>query len=548
LPLPTTVFLSFSRQHSLFRSNQRLSRPFFFPRTAEKTVQHQYHFNQSQYITQKTDIMKYTAATLALVAGATAHTVMSEIYIDGEGMGSGTCVRAPKNPVGAVDPVIDLGSSDMACGKDGTKGVARTCPITGGHQISFEYRQWPEDYSRGPLDMGHMGPCAVYLKKVEDATTDTAEGDGWFKLWDEGYDESSGKWCTQKMIGNAGRISVTIPDSLAGGDYLVRPELLALHNIAVKDQPEYYVGCAQVFLESSGSSGPEKTVSIPGYTSKSDPGNQYNAFDKPLKPFTIPGPEVYKSTASYSRMASQKQTNGLAPAGCILTNDNWCGKEIPDFTDEEGCWVADKDCWAQLDECYDDASSAGSANCKIWEQKCKDNQGICKSGGSGPYNKGQSIQPKADMIETPASSNGNMDYGSSGSSSNSGSDSKPQEAASSSAAPSSSAAATSSYKKKEVQAPASQAPAYSQANNDDSYSAPQQTSVAEYKPARSSHNAQPTTMVTKAAAQDNNDNVEVVYQTVYETVNAYTTVTDQAYATAAPAHYRRHAHRRHAIN
>jgi hypothetical protein len=155
--------------------------------------------------------MKYTAATLALVAGATAHTVMSEIYIDGEGMGSGTCVRAPKNPVGAVDPVIDLGSSDMACGKDGTKGVARTCPITGGHQISFEYRQWPEDYSRGPLDMGHMGPCAVYLKKVEDATTDTAEGDGWFKLWDEGYDESSGKWCTQKMIGNAGRISVTIP-------------------------------------------------------------------------------------------------------------------------------------------------------------------------------------------------------------------------------------------------------------------------------------------------------------------------------------------------
>lgn len=486
--------------------------------------------------------MKYTAATLALVAGATAHTVMSEIYIDGQGMGSGTCVRAPKNPVGAVDPVIDLGSSDMACGKDGTKGVARTCPITGGHQISFEYRQWPEDYSRGPLDMGHMGPCSVYLKKVDDATKDTASGDGWFKLWDEGYDESSGKWCTQKMIGNAGRISVTIPESLAGGDYLVRPELLALHNIAVKNQPEYYVGCAQVFLESSGSDGPKETVSIPGYTSMSDSGNQYNAFDKPLKPFTVPGPKVYESVGGYSRMASQKQTNGLAPADCVLTNDNWCAKELPDFSDEEGCWKADKDCWAQLDECYDDASSAGSANCKIWEKKCKANQSTCKSGGSGPANKGQNLNPEIPMIDTPASSNGNTNYGSSGS--DSGSDSKNQEA--SSAAPSSTAAAVSSsspdsYKKKEVKAPAS-----SQAQ-DDSYSAPQQTSAAEYKPARSSHKAQPTTMVTKAAPQEQ-DNVDVVYQTVYETVNAYTTVYDQAYETAAPAHYRRHAHRRHALN
>lgn len=482
--------------------------------------------------------MKYTAATLALVAGATAHTVMSEIYIDGQGMGSGTCVRAPKNPKGAVDPVIDLGSSDMACGKDGTQGVARTCPITGGHQITFEYRQWPEDYSKGPLDMGHMGPCSVYLKKVDDATKDNASGDGWFKLWDEGYDESSGKWCTQKMIGNAGRISVTIPDSLAGGDYLVRPELLALHNIAVKNQPEYYVGCAQVFLESTGSSGPAETVSIPGYTSMSDSGNQYNAFDKPLKPFTVPGPKVYKSVDSGASMKSQKQVNGLAPSDCILTNDNWCGKEIPDFSDEEGCWKADKDCWAQLDECYDDASSAGSANCKIWEQKCKDNQGTCKSGGSGPYNKGQSLQPKADMIETPASSNGNTDYGSSGSSSNSGSDSKNNEA-SSSAAPSSSAAAVSS----------SSPDSYKQKGKANAASAPQQTSAAEYKPARSSEQAQPTTMVTKAAPQnDSQDNVDVVYETVYQTVEAYTTVYDQAYETVAPAHYRRHAHRRHAIN
>jgi len=488
--------------------------------------------------------MKYAAATLALVAGATAHTVMSEIYIDGQGMGSGTCVRAPLDPVGAVDPVIDLGSKDMACGKDGTQPVARTCPITGGHQISFEYRQWPEDYSRGPLDMGHMGPCSVYLKKVDDATKDTAAGDGWFKLWDEGYDESSGKWCTQKMIGNAGRISVTIPDSLAGGDYLVRPELLALHNIAVKNQPEYYIGCAQVFLESTGSAGPESTVSIPGYTSMSDPGNQYNAFDKPLKPFTIPGPKVYKSVDSGASMKSQKQVNGAMPSDCVLSNGNWCAKELPDYNDEEGCWVADKSCWAQLDTCYDDASSAGSENCKVWEKKCKDNQQTCYNGGSGPANKGKNITPVIAMIDTPASSNGGLDYGSS-SGSSSGSDSKNDESSSSASAysaPSSSAAAPSldAYKQKEV-APAYEAPASS---------APAPTSAPNYKP-HHAEKPQHTTFSTSVAPapQQNNDqdNVDVVYETVFQTVEAYTTVYDQAYATPA-AHYRRHAHRRHGLN
>ena len=79
---------------------------------------------------------------------------------------------------------------------------------------------------------------------------------------------------------------------------LVRPELLALHNIAVKNQPEYYLGCAQVHLSSSGSAGPESTVSIPGYTSMSDSANQYNAFDKPLKPFTVQGPKVVTPTNS----------------------------------------------------------------------------------------------------------------------------------------------------------------------------------------------------------------------------------------------------------
>lgn len=121
-----------------------------------------------------------------------------------------------------------------------------------------------------------MGPVAVYAKKVENAITDTAAGDGWFKLWDQGYDEASPKkWGTLNLIESKGLLSIDLPKGLVGGDYLFRPELLALHN-ANQGDPQYYIGCAQVFLKSSGSLVPESTVSIPGYVSKSDPADSFN--------------------------------------------------------------------------------------------------------------------------------------------------------------------------------------------------------------------------------------------------------------------------------
>lgn len=376
--------------------------------------------------------MKYTTAVLALLAGANAHTLMSEIYVDGKGQGDGTCVRQPSNPVGAVDPITDLSSTDMVCGQNGLTAVERVCSVSGGSSLSFEYRQWPDDVSKGPLDDGHAGPCSVYLKKVDNAAEATGEGNGWFKLWDDGYDESSGQWCTQKMINNnQGRITVTIPDSLQGGDYLVRPELLALHNVR-QGIPEFYVGCAQVFLESSGSATPGSTVSIPGHVSPSDEATTFDIYNQPMQlPYSLPGPDVVQLTNPMgdSRVVtSQEQTNGLPIEGCILTNANWCAVEIPDFSDEQGCWDADSDCWDQLDVCYDSAPPTGSANCKIWEQKCRDNQSLCRtSNPSGPVNKGQSLQPDVDTISVPAAVNANINYGvsSNGGSDNSGSDNSP---------------------------------------------------------------------------------------------------------------------------
>lgn len=267
------------------------------------------------------------------------------------------------------------------------------------------------------------------MKKVDDATADNnAAGDGWFKIWQSDYDATSGKWCTEKMIENNGHISVQIPADIEGGYYLVRPELLALH--AAQDNPpdpQFYVGCAQVFVQSTGTAKPA-TVNIgEGTYDLSLPGMTYNIYKTPLElPYPMYGPPVYQAgkTASASptpantasgssasanagsgksdsasataepapaasgntgsetsadtepvnttpanaastntesektesapanvcknktkknkkkkKRAMLVQNKGLKPEGCILERDNWCGFEVPSYTDEQGCWA-----------------------------------------------------------------------------------------------------------------------------------------------------------------------------------------------------------------
>jgi hypothetical protein len=40
----------------------------------------------------------------------------------------------------------------------------------------------------------------AYLKKVTSATSDTGIGSGWFKIAQDGYDTSSTKWATEKLV------------------------------------------------------------------------------------------------------------------------------------------------------------------------------------------------------------------------------------------------------------------------------------------------------------------------------------------------------------
>ncbi|KAI4961835.1 hypothetical protein J4E86_000864 [Alternaria arbusti] len=338
-------------------------------------------------------------AALASAPAALAHTVFTDFMIDSMPQGDGVAIRMNPNAAKASSPVPSLDSDDMACNVGGTKGVSRVQPAKDGSLITFEIRSWPNDPTKERLDRGHVGPCAVYLKKVADASTDTAAGDGWFKIFDHGYDSSTDRWCTDEIIDNNGLLSVNLPKGLEGGDYLARPEILALH--AAKDgDPQFYTGCAQIFVESSGNLVPESTVSIPGYVKYNEPSTDFDIYNKDAKDYVIPGPKVAKLTAGGMKKASTVQTAGLKPEGCIMENANWCGKEVSSYSTEKGCWASATECWDQADVCYDEAPATGNAGCKLWQEKCKDINAQCTAMNfNGPPNKGKILTPEKKSID-----------------------------------------------------------------------------------------------------------------------------------------------------
>lgn len=340
-------------------------------------------------------------AALASAPAALAHTIFTDFYVNGQPQGDGVAMRMNPDPAVAGSPIASLDSDDMACNVGGTKGVSRVQSVPDGALLTFEIRSWADDPSKEPLDRGHKGPCAVYLKKVNSAIDDPGAGDGWFKLFDHGYDSSTDRWCTDEIIDNNGLFSVNLPKGLEGGYYLARPEILALH-AANSGDPQFYTGCAQIFLESTGSLVPESTVSIPGYVAYGQPATSFDIYNTDNAKYTVPGPPVAKLTSGAASGASTQssQSEGLKPEGCLVENANWCGVEVSSYSTEAGCWASGEECWAQSEKCYASSPPTGNAGCELWQTKCKGIQDQCNAKNfNGPPNKDKVLTPEKSAID-----------------------------------------------------------------------------------------------------------------------------------------------------
>ncbi|KAJ2708964.1 hypothetical protein H4R19_004485, partial [Coemansia spiralis] len=88
-----------------------------------------------------------------------------------------------------------------------------------------------------------------------------------------------------------------IPADIKPGDYLLRTEVIALHNASTKGGAQLFPNCVQIKVTGNGKNTLPKGVAFPGAYKDDDPGILYKRKKfGDNSSYVIPGPPVYKGT------------------------------------------------------------------------------------------------------------------------------------------------------------------------------------------------------------------------------------------------------------
>ncbi|KAJ3037480.1 hypothetical protein HDV00_001655 [Rhizophlyctis rosea] len=216
-------------------------------------------------------------------------------------------------------PVRDLTLPDMQCNVLGDIPAPDTIDVVPGDIVSFEWGHESRQSGDDIIASSHVGAVLVYI------SPNPPVPDSWVKLFEEG-EYAKNQWAVvPKLTGNKGVHSVRIPAGLAPGNYLLRPELITLHEAEVSHVTnknrgnQLYMECIQIHVSGNGQVTLPKGVSFPGAYSYSDPGIVYNVYYTAVgaPAYKIPGPTVWSGAAASVANPS------LGPKKGPLTVDRW---------------------------------------------------------------------------------------------------------------------------------------------------------------------------------------------------------------------------------
>merc|ERR1711977_709365 len=239
------------------------------------TVYHkslQSHFIPTKHF--KMPSMKNTAlfGLLATAAKVAAHGFVDEITVDGQSF-TGYLVNsypymatAPES-IGWSETSTDLGfvspsqfaTGDIIC-HNGAKNAALSAPVAAGGNVDLHWNTWPES---------HHGPVINYLANCA----------------------APGTWASDALMANNLTGSVTIPSTIAPGNYVLRHEIIALHSAGQADGAQNYPFCVNLEVTGSGTDSPEGVLGTALYT-PTDAGILVSIYTAGAT-YEIPGPALY---------------------------------------------------------------------------------------------------------------------------------------------------------------------------------------------------------------------------------------------------------------
>lgn len=231
----------------------------------------------------------FTAGAL-LAAQAAAHGAVTSYEIAGtkypgyEGFSPASSPKTIQRQWPDYNPTTSVNDKKVMC--NGGTSADLNATVAAGSKIKAFWKQWTHQ----------QGPVMVWMYKCSGSTFKQCDGSGqnWFKIDQEGMTApplSGNNWGTAKIYKNLAWES-TIPASLAPGNYLIRHELLALHQA---NAPQFYAECAQIIVTGSGTKTPSGAylAKIPGYAAQSDAGIMVDTYGSKATTYKCPGPDVW---------------------------------------------------------------------------------------------------------------------------------------------------------------------------------------------------------------------------------------------------------------
>ncbi|KAJ2775613.1 hypothetical protein H4R18_005966 [Coemansia javaensis] len=208
-----------------------------------------------------------SVAVLGLLVGsASAHTIVTNVEIGGTELPTGQCIRTWWPNLSS--PVQDLTSTDLRCRtSDPTGASTKACSVAAGDEMSVYYHRNVHPGS-DVISASHIGPVAVYLAPL----SSNGEGSVWVKIYEDGFCSSKMEWATEKLIKANGKLTFTIPSELQAGNYLLRPEAIALHGAASPGGAQFFPNCIHLTITGKGQTALPQGVAIPGTYKANDPG------------------------------------------------------------------------------------------------------------------------------------------------------------------------------------------------------------------------------------------------------------------------------------
>lgn len=200
--------------------------------------------------------------------------------------------------------VTNYTSPDIICNLDATPGQTYAS-VEAGSTIELEWTPWSDAL---------LGPVLTYLANCNGECTTVDKNILLFNKIDEAglvQSPQTQVWAIDELKANNNTWTLSIPASIAPGDYVLRHEIIALRNANVSSGARNYPQCFNLRVTGAGNDSLPSGVPGTQLYSAQQVGLTVDALE-PLTNYTIPGPPLYAGVPQNALMSANLLNTTLA--------------------------------------------------------------------------------------------------------------------------------------------------------------------------------------------------------------------------------------------